>query len=378
MASVVVAGALASKYRNGGEAWVRLSWLDAFRRLGFDVWFVEQVPDPGPGSGPPPADLVRWFAGVTGESGLAGRSWLASESGVWFGPPAGRLEELAGGAEMVLNISGNLTLPLLDRFRRRVFLDIDPGFTQFWHERGLLGDELERHSHHFTIGGNIGRPGCPIPTGGLRWRPTTQPVVLDEWPETPSDSCARLTTVGSLRGPYGRVERAGRAFGLKIHEMRRFAALPRIVRPRMELAFRIDPGDRADRERLARCGWGLTDPDAVAADPHAFRRYVQGSDGEFSVAQGIYAETASGWFSDRTVRYLASGKPAVVQDTGAADLPAGEGLLTFRTLPEAAAAVEAVTADYDRHRKAARRLAEERFEATRVASAMAEDVGVSP
>jgi len=380
--ALVVAGAVASKWGNGGEAWVRLSWVRGFQQLGFDVYFLEQIHDGAlvDGQGRP-CDLAAsanlgYFAEVMKEFHLADRSCLLHDSGAYWGIAPHLLEGIAAEAELLVNISGNLSLePLLDRFRRRVYLDIDPAFTQYWHLQGLLGPALDKHDVHFTIGESIGKPYCPIPDAGIRWRATRQPVILADWPACPSPSCRRLTTVGSLRGPYGRVEHSGRQFGLKIHEMRRLAELPRRVEPAMELALKIDPGDDADRQLLAGSGWRLVDPGSVASRPQEFRTYVQGSDGEFSVAQGIYVETGSGWFSDRTARYLSSSKPAIVQDTGiGSHLPVGEGLVTFRTLPEAAAAVNLVRSDYQNHCRAARQLAEEYLEAGKVVGAMVEQL----
>ena len=386
MSTVVVAGAMASKCGNGGEAWVRLSWVRALQHLGFDVYFVEQiaggalVDDQNRQCALVESANLRYFTEVMKQFGLEGRSCLLSKSGAGWGIEIAELEDVAAQSEMLLNISGNLShRPLLERFRRRVYLDIDPAFTQYWHAQGLLGTALDEHNFHFTIGENVGLPECPIPDGGFQWHLTRQPVELADWPTHPSPSCERLTTVGSLRGPYGRVEHADGLFGLKIHEMRRLARLPGLVEPAMELAFRIGCRDGADRKLLAESGWKLVDPQSVACGPREFRDYVQGSDGEFSVAQGIYVETASGWFSDRTVRYLASSKPVIVQDTGLASyLPVGEGLMTFRTLAEAAAAVQSVRADYTRHSRAARRIAEEHFEAGQVAGALVEQIGVAP
>src|SRR5438132_6361065 len=129
-----------------------------------------------------------------------------------------------------------------------------------------------------------------------------------------------------------------------------------------EIALEIDPEDSADLELLRGGGWSIVDPRRVAADPESFRAYVQGSGAEFSVAQGIYVETKSGWFSDRSVRYLASGRPVLVQDTGfSKNLPVGEGLIAFGSLEEAVAGAQAIAGDYGRHARAARAVAEEPF-----------------
>src|SRR5207248_9933903 len=136
--------------------------------------------------------------------------------------------------------------------------------------------------------------------------------------------------------------------------------IPQRVPRTFEVALKIHPAESPDREALRRHGWKIVDPEQVVPDPVSFRRYVQGSGAEFSAAQGIYVETESGWFSDRTVRYLASGRPVLVQDTGFdGNLPAGEGLLAFRTVDEAVAGAHAIVEDYDRHTAAARAIAEE-------------------
>jgi hypothetical protein len=281
-------------------------------------------------------------------------------------------EELAAEADLLLNISGNLTAPaLLRRFRNKAFLDIDPGYTQIWHVAGAL--EIAPHDVHFTIAENIGHSDCSIPTAGIEWRTTRPPVVLDDWPVAPTDD-RRFTTVATWRGPYGRVEHAGRTYGVKLDEFRKMLPLPRRFGEAFELALDIHADEAPDLAALREHGWRLVDPRDVAGDPDLFRLYVQGSGAEFSVAQGIYVETSSGWFSDRTTRYLASGKPALVQDTGFSDwLPSGEGLVGFRTLEQAVSGAEAIMADYDRHSRAARALAEEHFDSDRVLAKLLED-----
>jgi hypothetical protein len=337
---VCVAGALAAKARNGGEAWVRLSYALGLRRLGCDVRLLEEAPS----ATPPDIKYAREVAARFGLDYAIG----------------GETDE---GGDLLVNVSGNIRSEAVRRqFTRTAFLDIDPGFTQLWHTKGI--EEIREHDVYFTIGENIGTPGCSIPTCGIDWHPTRPPVVLEEWPIA-SVGIDRFTTVASWRGSYGRVEREGRLLGLKLDEFRKVLDLPRRAAAPFEIALDIHPDERRDLTALRDNGWRLVDPGSVAADPEVFRSYVRGSGAEFSVAKGIYVETHSGWFSDRTTRYLASGKPALVQDTGFA-LPAGEGLLTFRTLDEAVSGAEAIVADYDRHARAARALAEEHFESDRV------------
>src|SRR5262249_13579120 len=162
----------------------------------------------------------------------------------------------------------------------------------------------------------------------IRWRRTRQPVVLDQWSLSCTPESDRFTTVASWRGPFGPVEYGGKLYGLKLHEFRKFIELPRRSRRTFEIALDIHEADANDRPNLESHGWRLVDPRVTAGDPEAFRRYIQASAAEFSVAQGIFVDTNSGWFSDRTVRYLASGKPALVQETGfSRNLPVGVGLV---------------------------------------------------
>lgn len=372
MTVVVVAGALANKPGNGGEAWVRLSWVLGLRKLGVETWFVEQID-------PPTLDerAVAWFEQIVERFGFAERAALVRSDGqVVCGPAAEQLREVAARADLLLNLSGNLAHePLLSLPRRRAYVDLDPGYTQLWHCAGELGQTLSRHEELLTVGLAIGSDACALPLDGRRWRPVPPPVALDEWPAVAEAPSPRFTTVGSWRGGYGRVEHDGRLLGQKAHEFRRFANVPRESGASFEAALAIHPADGADAERLADGGWRLVDPRAVAGDPDAFRTYVQGSLAEFSPAQGIYVETRCGWIGDRTTRYLASGRPAVVQATGLPpELPCGEGLLTFSTRAEAIAATATVLADPARHARAARQIAEQHFDAERVVGALLADL----
>ncbi|MGH9021971.1 MAG: glycosyltransferase [Acidimicrobiia bacterium] len=386
MTVAVVSGALANKPGNGGNAWTRMCWVVGLRRLGFDVYFVEELPRPDDRSstcereGPAGSEGAEWFRSVTSQFGLAGRTSLMFEDGgAIVGLRADELREVAEGA-MLVNIGGHLTnASVLRRFRRRAYYDDDPGYTQLWAVSGNLGSRLQGHDVHFTVGGNIGAADCTVPTAGLAWHPMAPPVVLESWPAAGPVAFDRFTTVGSWRGPYGPVTAGGTTYGSKAHEFRRFMALPELVPERFELALDIHPADHADRERLARSGWHLVDPASASSDPDRFRSYLRGSGAEFSAAQEIYVRTKCGWFSDRTARYLASGRPALVQDTGfSRTYPVGEGLLVFRSVEEAVAGVRAVVDDYERHCRAARSLAEELFDSDRVLGRFVELTGVTP
>ncbi len=385
MSVVIVGGALANKPGNGGEAWVRLAWALGFRRLGFEVWFVEQI---APGAcvdraGRPSAfaESVNraYFERVTQGFGLGDSATLIyGDLEATAGASYEALLDRASKAELLVNISGNITREeLLRAPRTRVYVDLDPGFTQLWHAGGTPGLGLSGHEHHVTVGVNVGTNRCPIPTGGFEWHPTLPPVLLAEWPgaEPPRES-RRFTTVATWRSPYGRVELEGTPQGLKHHEFRKLIELPRRAPSlEFEIALDIHPGDAADLDALRAHGWAIVDPAEAAGNPTAYQDYVRGSAAEFSVAQGVYVATRSGWFSDRTACYLASGRPALVQNTGLESaLPLGDGLVTFTDLDEAVRGAESIAENYEAHSRAARGIAEQYLDSDRVLTDLLERV----
>ena len=387
MALIVVSGALANKPSNGGAAWTRLSWILGLKRLGHDVYFVEQIAPAvcvdatGATCAFDRSVNLAYFRDVTERFGLSTRSALIAEGddGQGAGLSVEELVRVVDAADLLVNISGHLTLAALKpRCRRRVFIDLDPGYTQYWHQEGLAEERLRDHHLYFTVGYNVGTSECDIPTGDIAWLPVRQPVVLDEWPVETSGDRGRFTTVSSWRGPFGRVTHNGVQSGLKAHEFRKFATLPTRTGQRFEIALAVHPDDQPDVDRLRGDGWTVVNPASVASDPFAFRRYIQSSGAEFSVAQGIYVDTRSGWFSDRTVRYLASGKPVLVQDTGLGrTYPVGLGLVPFRTLDEAVQGAEAIAGNYEAHAKAARDIALEFFDSDKVLEPLLSTAGVA-
>jgi hypothetical protein len=242
-----------------------------------------------------------------------------------------------------------------------------------WSELGLT-EMLAGHDAFATVGLNLGGPGCAVPSGGREWVTTTQPVLLERWPAVAGG--AAFTSVGSWRGPFGPVEFEGVDYGLRAHEFRRFAELPRQCEAPFEIALDIDPADDADAQRLRAGGWGLADAAAVGADLETYRAYLQGSLAEISIAKGMYVRSRGGWFSDRSACYLASGKPVLAQDTGFGDhLPLGEGLLSFDDVTGATTAAEAILAAPERHARAAREIAAEHFDSRKVLPALLERLG---
>ncbi|HEV8296495.1 MAG TPA: hypothetical protein VGQ20_04335 [Acidimicrobiales bacterium] len=383
-ATVIVSGALANKPGNGGEAWVRLSWLRGLAQLGFDAWFVEELAAPAEGFDDAAiSNAAAWFTSVLAPFGYSERAVLLNDGHVLTRTDAVQdlddVRDLIRSAALVVDISGCLRrADLLDLARVSAYVDLDPGHTQIWHAQGAPLF-LDRYRLHFTVGERVGTPECTLPTGGLSWLPCRQPVVLDDWPAIPRPPTVAFTTVTTWRCPFGTAEWQGQADPAKHHEFRSLMDLPSRVEAPLEVAVAMYEADGADRDRLVAGGWRVRDASDVACTPARFRAFVQRSWGELSAAQGVYAYTRSGWFSDRSARYLATGRPVVVQDTGIVDqIPTGDGLLTFTDVDGAAAAIRTVLADPDRHARAARHIAETHFAAPVVLGPFVERCGVAP
>jgi len=382
--TILVGGSVAQRPGSGGHTWVFLQYLLGFQRLGYDVVLVDRldadmcVDEAGRPCDPERSINVRYVREVMERCGL-GERWavLVDGGGRSLGMDRAALDRAAGDAELILNVNGFVDDPeVMSRAGLRAYLDIDPGFGQMWRALGLH-DMFAGHDAYVTIGERIGEPDCTIPTCGLDWVTTPQPVVLAEWEPQPPAWERGFTSVASWRGPFAPIEYDGVTYGLRVHEFRRFVKLPRRSDEKFEVALDIHEAETPDLELLAEGGWRLADPAVAAGDPWAYRDYVQGSKAELMVAKGMYVQSRSGWMSDRSICYLASGRPVVAQETGFSSLyPAGEGLLAFDDLDGAAACVEEVAGDYERHSRAARALAEEHFDSDKVLRRLLSGLGI--
>jgi hypothetical protein len=354
----------------GGLAWHHLQYVMGLARLGHDVYFAEDSDDYegcyDPSRGVMDADPAYGLAfidRVFRRLGLGERwAYHDAHAGRRHGPAACFLEELGRTADLLLNVSG--MNPLREWSRKvpcRALIDTDPVFTQVRHLTDAPARAAAaRHTAFFTFAENFGRPGCTVPADGFAWQPTRQPVVLDAWPVTPGPEAGRFTTVMQWDS-YAAREHGGRHYGMKSESFRPYLDVPRSAPGRFELAL---GSVGAPRELLRAHGWQVSDPLVVTRDPWTYQEYLRNSRAEFGVAKHGYVVTRSGWFSERSAAYLASGRPVVVQDTGfSAWLPTGSGVLAFREPEEALAAIDSVNCDYETHCRAARALAEEYFDA---------------
>lgn len=366
----------------GGNFWVPLQYLLGFRALGVEAFWLELLW--------PRSDVDRArrdvdvFRGYVDALGVA--DWVTvvlfpdnerdepparEERG---GGPAADLWRLARDG-VLLNVAHSVPAGLRGRFARSVLFDIDPGALQLWAREADLG--VGAHDGYLTIGVNLGAPDSPVPLGGVPWQRVWPAVHLPAWPDQFGRSAARYTTVTQWWSDAWMLLDGEWIEGHKRSSFLKLLDLPARVPVELELAANIHPGETDDRELLAAHGWRLSDPAVVAGTPEAYRTFVQNSRGEFSCAKPLYVRTRPGWVSDRTICYLASGRPCVVESTGAEKhLPASVGLRFFRTLEEAVEALRAVEADYEAASRAARALAEEVFATRVVAPAILKAMGV--
>ena len=355
----------------GGLAWMNMQYLAGLRALGHDVYYLEEC------------GLESWVYHWEAEQlttdlaypaayirdcvapiGLGGR-WIYRAGEQAEGMAVEDFREVCSRADLLLvqAVPIQLWRAEYDLPRRRAFIDVDPGFTQISLETGHaeLSHTVGRCERLFTIAQRIGAADCPIPTAGREWLKTLPPAALEQWPVAPDCTATHFTSVMQWRG-FRDVEYQGILYGQKDREFPHFMELPRQTSQPLRIALAGAPPDG-----LARHGWQVVPGREPSRTPWTYRDFIQGSRAEFGVAKHGYVRMHGGWFSDRSVCYLASGRPVLVENTGLDDwLPVGEGVVTFRDVPEAVRGIEAINADYDRHRRAARRVAEEFFATDRV------------
>ena len=376
---IVLASRFLIGYPEGGGHWSafmqHLLGLDA---LGQDVFWLELY---WPGKDGRNPALERAFRERMDAAGFAGR-WAIGvvkdgdaqdlERLEIVGNEPARVRRAVQDADLLWNFACAIQSPLLERFRRRALVDGDPGIIHVSAEQYDMG--VDKHDVLFTAGLNVGRHDCPVPTHGRTWHGFRQFIHLPAWPvPPPAPAGARYTSI--TQWAWGEIWHDGVSYSVsKRDAYMRFVDLPRRCAAAFELAANIDPRDpTGDLAQLRGGGWALVDPHAVAGGLEAYRVYIGRSRGEFCCPKPIYVEMRTGWFSDRSAGYLASGRPVIMQDTGlGSHMPVGQGLHTFCDLDSAVAAVEAVEADYAAQAAAARAFAQEHLAATRVLARMLE------
>ena len=374
-----------------GIAWQAVNHLAGLQRLGYDVWYVEDHGinpyDPRISSVVNECDYnVAYLRDAMERYGFAGRwAYWDAINDAWHGLSRGAVHHLYAEADALINLCG--ATRLRDEHMRvsaRVMIDTDPVYEQIKYAGNEPGARayIDAHTHFFTYGANLGTDLCPVPLCGVPWRPTRPPVDLDLWPFVAADltesggkNC--FTTIATWESKGKNIEFAGENYLWSKHvNFVRFLDLPH-RRPETCFEMAMLPPDDGVRREVEGCGWRLVDPRPVSADMETYRRFIAGSRGEFTVAKDIYVRPNSGWFSDRAVCYLASGRPVVTMRTGfTSHCPVGNGLFDYATHDEALAAIDAINADYGRHRRAAREIAGDCFGAAPILADLMAAIGL--
>ena len=373
-----------------GVAWQVLHYLEGFRRLGHNVFYVEDTGDwpydPEQNAvTDDPRYTIKYIARLMAWCGLPDQ-WAyraAAQGGRTYGLSELEVARLIERADVLVNLTGATVLR--DEHLRvpvRIYLETDPVLPQIEVARGhqFTIDLLSAHTHHFTFGENLGASDCPVPSAGFDYLPTRQPVVLDWWtsPEESRPTLAgeRFTTVSSWKQTGKDIDWNGETYLWSKHlEFLRFIDLPRRAKRTFEVALATT--DAEVIRMLEFHGWRVVDAIALSTDILPYRSYVVGARGEFTVAKEQYTRSHSGWFSDRSASYLAAGRPVITQETGFSKfLPTGRGLFGFRTMEDILVAVDAIESDYENHRRGARETAAEFFAAEKVVGSMMERAGL--
>jgi hypothetical protein len=370
----------------GGFAWHHMQYVSGLAKLGHEVVFVEVSGD-APGCYNPqlectdndPSYGLSFVADAFAGCGIAERwAYYDTHSSTWRGPRASSILHECARADLLIDLNDAAPLPeWLADIPNRALIDTDPVFSQMRHlTKPDAREGAQQHTVFFSYGENIASGKSAVPDDGFEWRATRQPIDLDAWAAKPLNDFERWTTIMQWES-YPSVEYGGARYGTKSASFAPYLDLPGRVSSEMEIAL---GGTKAPRALLESRGWRIRNPLVVSRTPWTYRDYLQGSKGEFTVAKQGYVASRSGWFSERSACYLASGRPVIVEETGFSEgvLSSGEGVIPFRTLDEAVAGIESVGRDYEHHSRAARSMAEEYFDSNKVLSRLVEEAMDAP
>lgn len=381
--SKVIVFGIAFWFPLAGVTYQFLHYLIGLRRLGYDVYYVEDserwIYDPRINDISADASgNVASVAPVLEEHGFSDRWAFRGPEGRCYGLSEEQILRLYREADACVNVTAaqelreeHLEIP------RRIYVESDPFPAQVRAAQGdaATREKLAAHNVHFSFGENLGHDDCALPTAGIDWKPTRQPVVVDLWADGPAPHGAAYNTITTWHNKGKDIEFEGHTWHwTKDREFKKHLELPR----RTGVPFELAVGDDEDARRLLdEYGWRRADALSVSASPESYRAYIQGSRGEWTVAREQYTRPRTGWFSDRSACYLAAGRPVVTEDTGFGKfLPTGEGLFAFSDTEDAAGAIEAIEGDHARHCRAAEEIAREYFEAAKVVGSLMERAGL--
>ncbi len=381
---ILISGAISHLPLGGaGNTWAFLQYILGLRRLGFETYYVEfldpkaRIEEAGDSGDFSSCANARYFRAVMDRFALSDSMALVDlhGSGQIGCLSLAEINKLLPDIDLLINISGQFPLKsLLGKVCRRMYIDLDPGYSQIWQAQYGVDMNLPGHDVYVTVGLNLGKPSCPMPTCDIQWQVTLPPVVLSEW-TTQNSPGTTYTTVADWRG-YGPVEWGGVWYNQKADEFLRLIEFPQRTSVPLEICLAIHP-DEADRVTLQQNGWSLSSPQVFAATPDSYRDYIWSARGEFTVVKHGYAAGRTGWFSDRSACYLAAGRPVICQDTGIGEyVSTGAGLLTFTDLDSAVDAMSRVEQGYAQHAAAAAAFAREYLDSDRVLTRLLQLTGI--
>jgi len=373
-------------YPLAGVTYQFLHYLLGLRRLGYDVYYVED-------SGrwvyhaesyeftPDASHNIAAVAPILKAYGFEGK-WAFRGNypgGRCYGMTEEGLLDLYREADAFLNVTASQELREEHMVcPRRIYVETDPFAVQIKVAEGDLPtiEALAAHDIHFSFGENLGSPDCDVPVERFTWLPTRQPVALDLWenPYKPSATSA-YSTITTWHNKGKDLTFQGEVYyWTKDREFLRFIDLPQRRSARFELAVVVDE----PTERLLRThGWNIVHSLPISQDIERYRNYIQRSRGEFTVAKDQVVRPLTGWFSDRSCCYLAAGRPVITQETGFSKfLPTGKGLFGFRTMEDILAAVDTIESDYEGSCRAATEIAAEYFAAEKVLGSLMARAGL--
>jgi hypothetical protein len=368
----------------GGRNQAVLAWLVGLQQLGHDVYFVERARWHDACFNVPKRtmsdDCSYGLAVVTPllqRHGFEGRWCFVDANDQYYGLTRDRVMEVFRTADAFLDLEWDEWPVEAALSKRSVLVDGEPGWRHMKMENSIReGAPLPAYDYYYTSGHNVGTERCALPTAGKTWGKYFCPILVDAIPFEPSARDGAFTTVMRWRTTKP-VTFEGETFGQKDIEFPKFMTLPRLTRVPLEIAAsgRIP---RETKQLLLDSGWRLRDADEVATSMDSYWQYILASRGEFGICKNSFVATNAGVFTERSGCYMASGRPAVVQETGfSAHLPCGRGVFAVRTVEEAAAAIEAIESDYMTHAIAAREIAAEYMDARKVLARLLTEIGVA-
>ena len=325
---------------SAGHTCAVMNWVKSLESLGFEVWIAEhlesrELESPEPGRTRSPQE--EFWHETAAEFGLSDRQCLIIDG---KSPDLEAFRDFCAGADLFLNYSGQFKmLDLLGSRITKCYLDVDPGFTQLWVETCGSDMNLAGHDLFFTVGSNFRSPNLRLPRTAQEWIPLLPPCPGDYWRARAlaagaPDAHDSWTTVSHWYG-YNDLVWDGRTYGGKRDSLHALRDLPRLSGKPFTIASDLQPGWE-DYDAYIEGGWKLASTADVCRDVDSYLRFIGGSRGEIGIAKGGYIVSRGGWISDRSVIYLALGRPVVLQDTGWPEVVApGPGLLPFSTVEEA-------------------------------------------